>query len=768
MGKYTEEQLRQAEVWFEKFGKLLQSAGFDLDNPYAMGLVKVEKIPEPSSVDMSDELTDEQITSELKRLEDASSYAFIERKEDGSYANPRQPEQDGIDWLTCNLKKFKDASPELKAYLHEKAQQGALSVGEPLFKSDIRTQHFFVYENPSGELRLTRNLGHLREGIEQLNKDEAIARQDLEIARHQFSALEEEEKMALDGRQFIMEVVSPQEYTTERNRYTSRPEYLANEAEIRSLNAEEEKHPEKTFEITERRNKLYLLRKDLEVQFTSLNIESYFKNNPQLSEEEKQQVLDKSETVHFATEASRKMTYLIRREVSLPEEKKQTVLDNIARQKEVLAQKIQNLSENSPIKQCGISEEIFRPIAIISSCRADNLQTKVRLFDKMANNAKKKQMAIPVGASPEQKEARIDQIRKETREVYFRSNPTEAEHRMCVLGAHHPEWIAEKQPGFFAEELKYAGMPDFCFSGKEILSMPATASPEFSTIMKSLMKLTGKRDLKEIMNSGCVSKPNGESYPKHSTYDFIKEVTHDALHNVLRININGKSDLYKVQPEYGLKPAASLKSYSKAFDSLFQDLRKTDSVFSNDSKEYQRLKKKLAAFNESLPKEGYSYKLEADSSLIAACLRYQQTHAGKPLSDRQQRRLDVINRILQLSSFLKDDKLDPYSEEGLKRQLAEKLVSTISKGLQKGAAEEVGRKMQTDSDQHLSAFRDVYESRAFQNMIKNKDAAGLQQMLNLSERELINRMSDEKKRIQRENDLLEPTLKLKKKDEKVL
>jgi len=165
----------------------------------------------------------------------------------------------------------------------------------------------------------------------------------------------------------------------------------------------------------------------------------------------------------------------------------------------------------------------------------------------------------------------------------------------------------------------------------------------------------------------------GEKYLFESEKAYKNQVLKEELNNDSNIAIQGeKAPNAKIE-------AVSVDGYKAEIQRLYKDLQKTDSRFSRDTQSYKDLQSSLSILttanfeslklNKAFPKDMQNM-LKATN---AACKKYMDTHKdiGK-LSDRQQRRLKVMHRLMDLTDNTRTKVFDP--RENKLEKLANKLV----------------------------------------------------------------------------------------------
>jgi len=188
-----------------------------------------------------------------------------------------------------------------------------------------------------------------------------------------------------------------------------------------------------------------------------------------------------------------------------------------------------------------------------------------------------------------------------------------------------------------------------------------------------------------------------------------------------------------------------VEQYRKEFNSLAKELLATDNMFSRDSSSYKALRASLVELQGEFNKSAAAFASEGMlSEMVTRCEAYQREHKDmNPLSDRQQRRLDVMNRICSLNDMIKAGHTFIENRECKASQVADRILHAQAMKLQKGKGEAAaeGCKLQLDRAYFMANKAQLMKNPVFEKMIALADETTLNRMTSMDGEKLIEGMN---------------------------
>ena len=252
--------------------------------------------------------------------------------------------------------------------------------------------------------------------------------------------------------------------------------------------------------------------------------------------------------------------------------------------------------------------------------------------------------------------------------------------RDLMIHAHtHPAWYRTKEDAALMARLYTSAKKEeerTTEDDLELLREYPVIAAGFDDLEKSILKLTGKRDLEELQESGMVLDKAQQPISGKTSLQFAAALGRNLMASPdSQVYIQGKP--YKLMSGYGLQEVAKVEPYRDEIAFLVGRLKKTEGNLTSNSPQYDRFSKALKELPGKLSNAGEAYSYEQIKGLLSEVDKlgqeYIEAHKKKPLDARQIERVKVINR---LSDVLKDaQKKNPEPGKNLDYRLAEKLFT---------------------------------------------------------------------------------------------
>ena len=307
----------------------------------------------------------------------------------------------------------------------------------------------------------------------------------------------------------------------------------------------------------------------------------------------------------------------------------------------------------------------------------------------------------------------MDEPLSENTKNYLKRRDELNSQRDLMVHAHmHPAWYrtqedAELMAKLYASAKK--GEERTTEDDLELLREYPVIALGFDDLEKSILKLTGKRDLDELQESGMVLDKAQQPISGETSLQFAAALGRNLMASSdSQVYIQGKP--YKFMSGYGLQEVAKVEPYRDEIAFLVGRLKKTEGNLTSNSPQYDRFSKALKELPGMLSNAGEAYSYEQIRGLLSGVDKlgqeYIEAHKKKPLDARQIERVKVINR---LSDIMKEArKKNPEPGKNLDYRLAEKLFTA-------SAVQSKNQNLLLYADVRERTISSIMESKAFKN-----------------------------------------------------
>ena len=190
---------------------------------------------------------------------------------------------------------------------------------------------------------------------------------------------------------------------------------------------------------------------------------------------------------------------------------------------------------------------------------------------------------------------------------------------------------------------------------------------------KKILKIKPEQDIP----SGRIKSGAGQDFQDLVTLEGYNKFAQYCRNEASELKIGGASTYYTLN-DMGFQDCAPFNEYVKEFESIYQDLKKTNSIFSDDTEEYTNLMNGMKALSKDFAGHGkkqeqlsYNNIAQKIKNVAQLAERYQETHRTSELKPRNIKRLSAMIKLERLAEAAKNK--DPEPRKPME-QVLEKVV----------------------------------------------------------------------------------------------